>query len=391
MKVTGARRLPNGSFRVDALDSNREAAHFDAPSVVNCTWQNMELINQSLGIPLNPGERTLRLKTIVTFKLPDHLLETPSLFFCMGPHCMFSNMGNGKGMLTYAPETNVASTTDITLDEKYDRFLNDEASSDERDKIARRILEGASGYIKGIESAPILHVGFGVIKSLGDADVFDPASDCHRRDYLGVVSRRFGWVDNSSMKLLYFLENADAVENILENHEKVKLQITAFGKNLLKRGFHQTVVEMIKRKIREKLDEDPSLLGDSQKLLDFFQEMEAQALLTYRSHGLAAVSFVTGVIFFAGVYTMMGNTVSRLEEAPTFPERINNSIQSDCAYSTLDWRPLCGALFFVMIFVITFKWAKKKVGQDDKYLSPSVFPGLARGQFNTPVSPSLTH
>src|SRR5690606_3940686 len=63
-----------------------------ASLIVNATWQNIELLNAGLGISMPKEYRTNRLKALAKVKLPDELKEKNSMFFCMGPHCMFSNM-----------------------------------------------------------------------------------------------------------------------------------------------------------------------------------------------------------------------------------------------------------------------------------------------------------
>ena len=202
-----------GSFNIET-----DKGSIQADYVVNATWQNMRRINQTLGLENKPALRTLRLKGIVKVILPESLRDKPSMFFCMGPHCMFSNMGDGSGMMTYAPVTNITSSTGLKLSKQYERFLNGEASREEKDKFARKIIEGVCLYIPAMKDAIVTDVNFGVIKTAGTVDVFDPSSAVHKRNYLGVVSQKLGWVDNSCMKLLYFLKNAAATVDMVEAH-----------------------------------------------------------------------------------------------------------------------------------------------------------------------------
>lgn len=50
-----------------------------------------------------------------------------------------------------------------------------------------------------MKKAQILDVGFGIIKTRGAVDIFDPGSKFHERDYLGVEEQQIGWIDNACL------------------------------------------------------------------------------------------------------------------------------------------------------------------------------------------------
>lgn len=200
-------------FRIET-----EQGNFKVDCVVNATWENVEYLSHQMGFYLPPDSRTLRLKCIVKVILPSTLKQQSSMFFCMGAHCMFSNMGDGTGMITYAPVTNIFNTTELQLNAEAQSFLDGEASQEKKSDFGKKIVEGVTQYIPEMRNAKIMDVGFGVIKTIGEVDIFDPASSFHHRDYLGVKVQQIRWIDLSCMKLLYFLKDAELSATMLEKH-----------------------------------------------------------------------------------------------------------------------------------------------------------------------------
>ena len=90
-----------------------------------------------------PGARTNRLKCLLIVELPESLINANSMFFCMGQHCMFSNMGNGYGMMAFAQVTNMEASSDLELSEQTQRLLKNQATYEEKIKIANQMQKGA--------------------------------------------------------------------------------------------------------------------------------------------------------------------------------------------------------------------------------------------------------
>jgi len=210
--VTGLSYDPDSSGFIIKTNQGK----FKADYVVNSTWENIERINWEMGFPMQPNSRTNRLKVIIKVKLPPALREESSMFACIGAHMMYSNMGNGEGMVTYAPTTNIRSSTDLTIDKEMAAFLHGDVDREDTMKLARDILAGAAQYIPPLANAEICDVGFGIVKTLGKVDVFDPSSDFHRRDYSGVQRQQIRVVSNACMKLLFFLGNAKLVAQYIQ-------------------------------------------------------------------------------------------------------------------------------------------------------------------------------
>lgn len=189
--------------------------------VVNCTWENIRALNATAGL-VKPvaDKRTNRLKAIIIVKLPDSLRDINSAFFCMGPHAMFSNLGNGHGAMTYAPVTSMFNSTDLVVPNVINKYLNGEATLQERMRIAERIREGVAKYVKGMETAEIVEVRFGIVQTNGEVDIFDHKSEFSRRDYNGVSVEQLGLVSNACMKLLYGPENGEMCKEITEEHQQ---------------------------------------------------------------------------------------------------------------------------------------------------------------------------
>ena len=123
------------------------------------------------------------------------------MFFCVGPHAMFSNLGNGIGRITYAPVTNFGVTTDSQMPEQFEKWLNQGLTPEEAEEYGQKIIEGAAEYIPAMKDAKLLHVIPGIVKSKGAVKLDDRESPFHKRNYDGVEEQQIGWIDNAAMKL----------------------------------------------------------------------------------------------------------------------------------------------------------------------------------------------
>ncbi|MDB6096960.1 MAG: glycerol-3-phosphate dehydrogenase [Francisellaceae bacterium] len=208
------------------LAKNKKAQHnFEKYSeiVINCSWHNIEFINNQMGF-INPI-RTNRTKAMVEVALPDELHLTPSKFFCFGPHCSFTNIGHGKGLITYEPVTNIESNTDIQLSETSARLLAGHATQAEKEGYSVEIIKGVAKYIPAMIKATCIDIRFGIVKTLGQADINDPESEIHKRRDSGVNVQQIGWIDNACMKLLYFPNNAIIIKDLVDKHSFIIKQI----------------------------------------------------------------------------------------------------------------------------------------------------------------------
>ncbi len=209
--------------------------------VVNCAWQNIERLNEELGIGHAHAEKededkkvTSRLKLLAEVELPPELHDKHSMFFCVGPHAMFSNLGGGIGRITYAPITNLGTTSESEMPELWQRWLSSGLEAAEVEQYGSEIVAGVSKYIPAMSGAKVRAVIPGIVKSKGGVDLHDPKSPFHKREYSGVEEQQVGWVDNSAMKLFYCLDNAKEVAEIIRKQESVTTVIKAMSPALAK-------------------------------------------------------------------------------------------------------------------------------------------------------------
>ena len=199
--------------------TNQNAEKSLSDYVVNCSWQNIEKLDRKLGLTPADEKMTSRLKLLAEVKLPPELEKKPSMFFCVGPHAMFSNLGNGIGRITYADVTNFGTTIESEMPPLWQSWLQHGLSEEENALFGQKIIAGVSEYIPAMAGAEIVKVIPGIVKSKGEVELSNPASAFHKRDYSGVEQRIDGWIDNAAMKLFYCLGNAKEVAQIIQNHE----------------------------------------------------------------------------------------------------------------------------------------------------------------------------
>lgn len=193
------------------IDGQLEPADF----VINATWEWVDYFNSRIGHYRAPGEvRTNRAKIIIKVELPLALKDKHSMFFCMGPHCMFSNMGDGFGMMTYAPETNAQNSTDLIPSEDYLAYIKGMIPTEKKLAFAHKIIDGVSKYVPAMRQAKIVDIGFGTVQVEGEANIFDHGSKVHERDYSGLRILEDGFIALACMKLLYGLGNANTVTDV---------------------------------------------------------------------------------------------------------------------------------------------------------------------------------
>lgn len=173
---------------------------------VVCAWERAEALLRPLGIPV-PEKTTNRLKSIISVTLPVEMYETPSMFFCMGPYAMFSNLGNGRGKVTYAVKTNMGNAdADGPLSAEIEQYLNGTASKEQTQRIGQEILAGATHFVPGLAQATVEEVAFGIVRTRGtieEVSIYNPKGKIGERDY--------GWVR------LYKVPNSNSNVIIIQN------------------------------------------------------------------------------------------------------------------------------------------------------------------------------
>ncbi|MES2677945.1 MAG: FAD-dependent oxidoreductase [Pseudomonadota bacterium] len=246
----------NQNFAVTMQSGEKLTASY----VINSTWSSIEMLDSTLFPESAVEERTNRMKLIVSIALPEGKENIASMFTSMGPFSMFSNEGNGRGKITFAPVTNaldyvieefkkgepvdpqlkeiwqewiargeitVANLSDpeswrdiecqLSIPPLYKRWLVDGLNKKEQLFFGSRILAGA------VESYPILagsrmvSIAGGIVKSNGEVNIRDVESNFHKRPD-GFKSGQIGHFGFGSIKLFYSESQArKVVEEIIEN------------------------------------------------------------------------------------------------------------------------------------------------------------------------------
>lgn len=189
--------------------------------LINASWENIEYLNSTAGIPYLDGTRTNRLKCLLVVELPPELTnpQMNSAFFCMGSFCMFSNMGDGRGMMTLADVTNMKVSSHLRIDKEMEYYLSDKVDKQEMERIGQEILNGVAEYIPLMANARILEVKFGIVQTKGNLQLEDlksSKSSHHKRSYYAVRAEQQGLISNPAMKLFYFVHNSMLVYDIFK-------------------------------------------------------------------------------------------------------------------------------------------------------------------------------
>jgi glycine/D-amino acid oxidase-like deaminating enzyme len=183
--------------------SSRES--FD--HVVNALWDGRLGLNETLGFRAN-RPWLHRLKYGVSFRLPPDVRPPPSATFVLGPFGEVVTYGDGLIYLTWYPECLRAISTEVTPP-NWPTYPPEPLRS--------RILAGTFRALSNIvtslrnlnaESLPEASVKGGAITAWGKTDIYDPASELHRRYEIGVTSAgRFHSIDPGKLTMVpYFAE-----------------------------------------------------------------------------------------------------------------------------------------------------------------------------------------
>jgi hypothetical protein len=238
-----------------AIDQSNTPLRISADCIINAAWENVEPINHRAGFFMQPHSRTNRLKVIVEIKLSENIERNKplnSMFFCFGAHCSLNNIGNGRAFLSYEPKTNIESSDSLELPLLSQRLLAGIATREEIDAFGKAILMGAIDYIPLLQGAEIIGAKFGIVKTKGTVDIYSPNSEFHKRDYSGVDTQQLYWIDNSCMKLMYFLENAKEVSDVLHLHAQISEGINTILTNVISTE-SETDLKLLKQAIRKNL------------------------------------------------------------------------------------------------------------------------------------------
>lgn len=179
--------------------------HFD--HVVNALWDGRLGLNETLGFRTD-RPWIHRLKYGVSFRLPSDARVPPSVTFVLGPFGEVVTYADGIIYLTWYPECLQSISTDVTPPD-WDTYPPEPL----RSRIIKGTLRALSAIVRSLrdlnaESLREATVKGGAIVAWGKTDIYDPASELHRRFEIGVTSEgRFHAVDPGKLTMApYFAE-----------------------------------------------------------------------------------------------------------------------------------------------------------------------------------------
>lgn len=218
-------------------------------SIINCTWQHIDLIDSSLNY--HQVERkpcSIRAKAIVEANLPAELTAMNTCIFFSGPHVSLtripgfhSHESENRVLITYEPETNIGHFPSGTVPHRIDserlkNLLGHNPSLSHEDQqrllseVGAKILEGAAKYVPALSSSTVLNIAIGFVKMFSDTGkgnnyLYDIDSPIHKRRENGVQERDLCYISFSGIKMTYTFKTAGEVAASLVNHLAVRQKV----------------------------------------------------------------------------------------------------------------------------------------------------------------------
>ena len=197
--VTAVEPQADGVEVVSAAGTASMRDRFD--HVVNALWDGRLAIDATAG--RRPGRPWLhRLKYGVSFRLPDGAEVPPSVTFVSGPFGEVVSYGGGLTYLTWYPAC-MRAISSATMPPDWPTYPEEPLRSDIIGGTLRA-LAAIVPSLRGLDPSglPEAVVKGGAIVAWGASDIYDPASELHRRHEIGVTSHgRYHSVDPGKLTL----------------------------------------------------------------------------------------------------------------------------------------------------------------------------------------------
>ena len=193
---------------VCVASEGREGRSIDTfGQVVNALWDGRLALDATMGF--RPDRPWLhRLKYGVNFTMPPDAEPPPSVTFVSGPFGEVVSYPDRMTYLTWYPHCLRSLSTAVTPPD-WPTYPGEPARS--------QVLQGTTAALSGIVTSlakidiaglPDVSVKGGVIVAWGETDIYDPASELHRRYEIGVTSKgRYHSIDPGKLTMApYFAE-----------------------------------------------------------------------------------------------------------------------------------------------------------------------------------------
>jgi glycine/D-amino acid oxidase-like deaminating enzyme len=175
-----------GGFAVWAVTADgRQRERFD--QIVNALWDGRFAVNEKRGV--RPNRPWLhRLKYGVSFRLPKSTVLPPSATFVSGPFGEVVSYDDGFTYLTWYPVCLRAISGEIAPPQ-WETYPPEPL----RSELLEGTLHAMAQFVRPLHNIEIeeladVTVKGGVIVAWGATDIYDPASELHRRFEIGVTS-----------------------------------------------------------------------------------------------------------------------------------------------------------------------------------------------------------
>jgi len=252
-EVVGISYDEDSNFRIELqkkTPQGKDTKFIEAGTFINATWQNAECIDKKFYIT-SYLDWVARMKFLAEIKVPKSMIDAHSMFFCLGPFAMFSNMGvqrdeQGQSLghslarITYAEVTNHSYYPSTEMPDLYRRLLENRLTEDDirlLDESGKKIVEGVARFIPKIAEAELVKVLPGIIKSVGDVNIFDPNSKFHERREDGIEELSSDYIKNASIKLFFCLSNAEKLVDVMQRSIVTKIVINHLLKKISTSSF----------------------------------------------------------------------------------------------------------------------------------------------------------
>jgi glycine/D-amino acid oxidase-like deaminating enzyme len=200
-----------------SMDTSSGAVRERFDHVVNALWDGRFAINEKRG--LRPNRPWLhRLKYGVSFRLPAGAKLPPSATFVSGPFGEVVSYADGLTYLTWYPVCLQGISKDVTPPE-WATYPPEPL----RSRLWEGTLEAMAQFVPSLRALnphelKDVTVKGGVIVAWGQTDIYDPASELHRRFEIGVTSTgRFHSIDPGKLTMAPYFADICAARILEDN------------------------------------------------------------------------------------------------------------------------------------------------------------------------------